>query len=274
MGTMSQIGFSSKQLPFPAVESTRQLGRLATLVPTTPDSTGKERDQETGLDYFGARYLSAAQGRWTIPDWSQMPEPVPFADFADPQTLNLYAYVRDNPLGRSDVDGHCPPCVVAAVVGGGVTVGVVAYEVHHFYKKSKERLEQAEARQDQALRNGGPQEDLRAVDKAQFQNYADGVKLAIKQVGASGQPAESPGGVAIETAGEVAKIAVVDHVGQPAQAGAPAQAQGPPSPAPRSSQQPEPQQAPPSPAPPKTADPAPPPPPPPEAPACLSKSIC
>ncbi len=30
--------------------------------------TSKERDAETGLDYFGARYLSSAQGRWTSPD--------------------------------------------------------------------------------------------------------------------------------------------------------------------------------------------------------------
>jgi len=37
-------------------------------IPTAPDGetvkfTGKERDAETGLDYFGARYLSSAQGR-------------------------------------------------------------------------------------------------------------------------------------------------------------------------------------------------------------------
>jgi RHS repeat-associated protein len=30
--------------------------------------TGKERDAETGLDYFGARYFSGVQGRWTSPD--------------------------------------------------------------------------------------------------------------------------------------------------------------------------------------------------------------
>jgi RHS repeat-associated protein len=30
--------------------------------------TGKERDAETGLDYFGARYMSATQGRFTNPD--------------------------------------------------------------------------------------------------------------------------------------------------------------------------------------------------------------
>jgi RHS repeat-associated protein len=69
-------------------------------------STGKERDAETGLDYFGARYFSAAQGRWTSPDWSAVPQPVPYADLKDPQTLNLYSYVRNNPLSKADVDGH------------------------------------------------------------------------------------------------------------------------------------------------------------------------
>jgi hypothetical protein len=29
-------------------------------------SSGKERDAETGLDYFGARYYSGAQGRFTL----------------------------------------------------------------------------------------------------------------------------------------------------------------------------------------------------------------
>jgi RHS repeat-associated protein len=69
--------------------------------------TGKERDAETGLDYFGARYLSSAQGRWMSPDWSSAPEPIPYGDLSDPQTLNLYGYVRNNPLGRADLDGHC-----------------------------------------------------------------------------------------------------------------------------------------------------------------------
>ena len=69
--------------------------------------TGKERDAETGLDFFGARYFSAAQGRFTTPDWSARPVPIPYADISDPQTLNLYAYVRNNPLSRADADGHC-----------------------------------------------------------------------------------------------------------------------------------------------------------------------
>ena len=56
--------------------------------------TGKERDAETGLDYFGARYFSAAQGRFMTPDWSAKPQPVPYADFTKPQSLNLYSYLR------------------------------------------------------------------------------------------------------------------------------------------------------------------------------------
>ena len=68
--------------------------------------TGKERDSETGLDYFGARYLSSVQGRFMASDWSAKPQAVPYANLNDPQTLNLYAYVRNNPLNRRDPDGH------------------------------------------------------------------------------------------------------------------------------------------------------------------------
>lgn len=83
---------------------------------TVPDMqsmkfTSKERDAETGLDYFGARYFSGALGRFTSPDWSESPEPVPYADLSDPQTLNLYSYVRNNPLAHVDADGHQDPVI-------------------------------------------------------------------------------------------------------------------------------------------------------------------
>jgi RHS repeat-associated protein len=70
-------------------------------------STGKERDAESGNDYFLARYYSSALGRFMSPDWSAKEEPVPYATMDDPQSLNLYAYVRNNPLARTDPDGHC-----------------------------------------------------------------------------------------------------------------------------------------------------------------------
>lgn len=71
------------------------------------NSTGKERDTETGLDYFGARYYASNVGRWLSPDWSAKPEAVPYSDLTDPQSLNLYSYVRNGPLSRTDPDGHC-----------------------------------------------------------------------------------------------------------------------------------------------------------------------
>ncbi len=68
--------------------------------------TGKERDAESGLDYFGARYYASTMGRWMRPDWSAKEEPVPYAKHENPQTLNLYAYVGNNPLSNIDLDGH------------------------------------------------------------------------------------------------------------------------------------------------------------------------
>jgi hypothetical protein len=46
-------------------------------------------------------------GRYLSLDWSETPQPVPYADFGNPQTLNLYAYVGNNPLNATDPDGHC-----------------------------------------------------------------------------------------------------------------------------------------------------------------------
>jgi RHS repeat-associated protein len=68
--------------------------------------TGKERDTESGNDYFEARYYSSAMGRFMSPDWAPNVQAIPYADFTHPQTLNLYHYMRNNPLGGVDADGH------------------------------------------------------------------------------------------------------------------------------------------------------------------------
>jgi RHS repeat-associated protein len=68
--------------------------------------SGKERDSESGLDNFGARYDSSSLGRFMTPDWAARPTAVPYAVFGDPQSLNLYGYVRNDPVSRADLDGH------------------------------------------------------------------------------------------------------------------------------------------------------------------------
>jgi RHS repeat-associated protein len=67
---------------------------------------GKERDSETSNDEFGARYYSWRWGRWLSADWSSVPVPVPYANLTNPQTLNLYAMVADDPESFADLDGH------------------------------------------------------------------------------------------------------------------------------------------------------------------------
>jgi RHS repeat-associated protein len=61
--------------------------------------TGKERDSESGLDYFGARYCGSALGRFTSPDPKGIPD-----EFDNPQAWNEYAYAGNNPLRYTDPD--------------------------------------------------------------------------------------------------------------------------------------------------------------------------
>lgn len=88
-----------------------------------PFLTRKERDVETGLDYFLARYYSSQQGRFTSPDeFSGGPDelytfaadasnnPTFYANVWNPQSLNKYQYSYNNPLRYVDPDGHDTTC--------------------------------------------------------------------------------------------------------------------------------------------------------------------
>ena len=67
---------------------------------TVKKFTGKERDAETGLDYFGARYFASAQGRFSSPD-----PLLGSANPLDPQSWNRYTYGLNNPLRYTDPFG-------------------------------------------------------------------------------------------------------------------------------------------------------------------------
>ena len=77
--------------------------------------TGKERDSESGLDYFGARFDASSMGRFMTPDPLPWPhwqngskaERRRFVEFlANPQNFNMYSYVRNNPLNSIDPNGE------------------------------------------------------------------------------------------------------------------------------------------------------------------------
>jgi RHS repeat-associated protein len=134
----SSVGGRPSVTGYSAVDSTRQ------------KFTQKERDTESGLDYFLARYYSSSQGRFTSPDeFASGPEdlfefadqasvnPTSYADLHEPQSLNKYQYCYNNPLCYIDPDGHqslterlkqaAKATVSAAVeVGKGTLKGAVA----------------------------------------------------------------------------------------------------------------------------------------------------
>jgi RHS repeat-associated protein len=68
--------------------------------PLTHKFTGKERDSESGLDNFGARYDSSSLGRFMRPDPQNAG-----ASPEEPQSWNAYAYAGNNPLNNTDPDG-------------------------------------------------------------------------------------------------------------------------------------------------------------------------
>jgi RHS repeat-associated protein len=67
-----------------------------------PFLTRKERDIETGLDFFGARYYASTQGRFTSADSIL----IATQKVLDPQQWNMYSYTRNNPVRFTDPTGR------------------------------------------------------------------------------------------------------------------------------------------------------------------------
>jgi RHS repeat-associated protein len=81
--------------------STRTLSCQGNPTRVPQQFTGKPRDAETKLDYFGARYFSAAEGRFLSSDGLPMKK----SWTLEPQRWNRYAYAINNPLKYVDPDG-------------------------------------------------------------------------------------------------------------------------------------------------------------------------
>jgi RHS repeat-associated protein len=150
-----RLGFSSKN---PALHqghevcnSTTALGLQAALHLERIRSryTQKERDNESGNDYFFARYYNSAIGRFTTPDWSAKTDPVPYAVFDDPQSLNLYSYVRNNPIIGIDLYGHCKEGEVACFALQAI------HDKEGLSQKDVDQLASKKAQQQTATQSGG-----------------------------------------------------------------------------------------------------------------------
>lgn len=96
---------------------TTTMGYFASPDSMNPKFTGQMRDQETTLDWFIARAMSGAQGRFQSPDPGNAG-----ADPSDPQTWNAYAYVANNPLSYTDPSGECFWCILGGAILDAVGV--------------------------------------------------------------------------------------------------------------------------------------------------------
>jgi len=87
---------------------------------------GKEEDVTTGLLYYGARYYNPTLKRWIQPD------PI-IQDIFDPQTLNRYSYVKNNPMRYTDPTGnvYLSPPACAAVLGYTLGAFLVGSELRY-----------------------------------------------------------------------------------------------------------------------------------------------
>jgi RHS repeat-associated protein len=92
--------------------------------------TGKEQEGNEGayMHYFGARYYSGGLGRFMSPD-----KPLIGQDAIDPQSWNLYSYVRNNPLKFVDRDGHDYHVCVDNGNGGQNCFDATAAEYQRLY---------------------------------------------------------------------------------------------------------------------------------------------
>ncbi|MCL5022340.1 MAG: hypothetical protein M1497_03050 [Nitrospirae bacterium] len=81
---------------------------------------GKEKDKETGLYYFGARYMRPEIGRFITTDPVGPVDPrtskTNYAMLANPQRLNRYVYSLNNPYRYVDPDGKWPEQVHKRII--------------------------------------------------------------------------------------------------------------------------------------------------------------
>lgn len=103
-------------------------------VPTDKKFTGQRLDG-TGLYFYNARYYDPSIGRFISSD-------TVVQDYSNPQTLNRYSYVQNNPLKYNDPTGHIIPLLAAmggAAIAGALVGGVIAGVTYAMTTPKEER---------------------------------------------------------------------------------------------------------------------------------------
>ncbi len=153
--------------------------------------TGKERDTESGNDYFPARYYASSMGRWMSPDWGPAAMPVPYANLENPQSLNLYSYVLNNPLSHTDPTGH--ECTVDGEKHGGLWCFAHKFGLVETQHESANDAREAMAPMHGLIFGGKrPQDVAKSTDDKAVNAYFNSLSNYLMGIAAGGQgPANS-----------------------------------------------------------------------------------
>jgi len=145
--------------------------------------TGKERDTESGLDNFEARYFASTMGRFLTPDAML----VTGRHLINPQKWNRYAYVHNNPLAFVDPDGLDDWFVFRPLVGTSTPNS----------PRWQAAVNQAEARGDKVHMLKGSNATVKAYNQAL--QTPDAHVIAITHAGAG--PNGGTGGIELSNGG-------------------------------------------------------------------------
>ncbi len=202
---------------------------------TSHKFTGKERDSESSLDFFGARYMGSALGRFMSPD----PDNAGALE-QDPQSWNGYAYARNNPLVYTDPDGlefricdifnHCatiPDDVFFRRFGAAENVKLIGDQI---FIRNEEGKFQFEGTFERISIDDPPMESANGMNMLMFSPFAGLITRGLS--GATGGLAtrqvvgEAAGGTATrEAAGQVVVSGTKAAVREAIERGAVSQAQ-------------------------------------------------
>jgi RHS repeat-associated protein len=154
--------------------------------PTEHHFAGKERDSESGLDNFGARYSASIFGRFMTPDSS--PNGIALGD---PQSWNLYSYARNRPTHSIDLGGNWSTPVHAEMVTvaleGLVSAGELKQLIAEQYVMDKNQA--PEFQFEHAMSNGqsNPPQSAQDASNKMLGFVADMMGGASATLGPNGQ---------------------------------------------------------------------------------------
>jgi RHS repeat-associated protein len=126
------------------------------------NSTGKERDAESGLDNFGARFDASSFGRFMSVDPSRLS-----VDLPNPQTWNRYTYANNNPLAYVDRNGKWSKWIHAEIIKN-VFGSILTDDEREILKSASEWVDNTTQAPNESFKHG-----MRAPDEDPSQAVAE-----------------------------------------------------------------------------------------------------